>query len=93
MSVKTPQAIKRITSSKEYKKADYKENLKVVTLHEKKKWKIELKILKEMVVWLVEETLENEQLEELGRVDAEEDLLKKVKEILETRKKRIVRGA
>jgi len=92
MSVKTPQAIKRITSSKEYKKADYKGKTEMLggKVYTRKEMEDRIKNSKKDG-GLTRNTKRMNRLEELGRVDAERARTRKGKRNLKDEKKRIVR--
>jgi hypothetical protein len=90
MSVKTPQAIKRITGSKEYKKADYRGKTKMLGGKVYTRKEMEDRINKRDG-GMTRNTRRMNRLEELGRVDAEKGRTRKGKRNLSDEKKRIVR--
>ena len=90
MSVKTPQAIKRITGSKEYKKADYRGKTKMLGGKVYTRKEMEDRINKRDG-GMTRNTRRMNRLEELGRVDAERGRTRKGKRNLSDEKKRIVR--
>jgi hypothetical protein len=92
MSVKTPQAIKRITGSKEYKKADYRGKTKMLGGKVYTRKEMEDRINKrDGGMPTRRNTRRMNRLEELGRVDAEKGRTRKGKRNLRDEKKRIVR--
>ena len=94
MSVKTPQAIKRITSSKEYKKADYKGKTKMLggNVYTMKEMEDRIKnSKKDGGMAGRRNTRRMNRLEELGRVDAEKARTRRGKRNLKQEKSRIIR--
>jgi hypothetical protein len=92
MSVKTPQAIKRITGSKEYKKADYRGKTKMLGGNVYSMAEMEKRIKNSKKDGgMTRNTRRMNRLEELGRVDAEKGRTQKGKRNLRDEKNRIIR--
>jgi len=92
MSVKTPQAIKRITGSKEYKKADYRGKTKMLGGKVYSMAEMEKKIRdSKRNGGMTRNTRRMNRLEELGRVDSEKAYSRKGKRNLKSEKKRLVK--